>query len=587
MKKILYIITSLLFAVSAFGQVTQLEMNKMVSDSVKNTLADLNVQLSVTVLDSASLNSEAELETLTGVNFYKVGDDIPLADGGLGMTSGDKGSFIYFTAGNALGRFAWTTAGSYLVTGADSTWTTAQLLKDGVAGDGLGGGADDILLGTDSDVTFTVLVNAAGGIETTDDSLNIKLDGATLTLSATGIKVTDNTYQPLEATLTDIADGTIAEDLVNTANPWADNEVADNLTASNYLPLAGGTMTGSVTYNHNGSNSNSDTLIFLSNNGGEIDTQYVVACYGSDPYLRICGSDDAGNPVPVMDIKDQKIVFFNGAGGVDYAFEFNGESNDGTITYDEDNDEFDFDNNITAGGSKVVVMSDTSATIGTKWDDYGYGGFSVYEATTTLTIEAVDQYHAVSLTGISAGDLQGFSYTDGDTGLISAFVERGANLSCVSAGHGLTTGDIVTLVGADIEVGDANHYVGIYSVTVPHVDSFYVAHAYIGDATAVWHEGSYLKCSADAAGMYDATYFTTSYSTNASANNYKYEIYINATAVDEGVGEFTSSGTERHSCDGGWYFTLAQGDRVWLAVENKTDGDDIVPAQISLKLRRM
>ena len=37
-------------------------------------------------------------------------------------------------------------------------------------------------------------------------------------------------YQPLEAILTDIADGTIAEDLVNTANPWADNEVSDTIT---------------------------------------------------------------------------------------------------------------------------------------------------------------------------------------------------------------------------------------------------------------------------------------------------------------------------------------------------------------------
>jgi hypothetical protein len=49
-------------------------------------------------------------------------------------------------------------------------------------------------------------------------------------------------FQPLEATLTDIADGTIAENLVNTANPWADNEVANDITVSNYLPLAGGTM---------------------------------------------------------------------------------------------------------------------------------------------------------------------------------------------------------------------------------------------------------------------------------------------------------------------------------------------------------
>lgn len=48
----------------------------------------------------------------------------------------------------------------------------------------------------------------------------------------------DAAFQPLEATLTDIADGTIAENLVNTANPWADNEVADNITASNYTLLS-------------------------------------------------------------------------------------------------------------------------------------------------------------------------------------------------------------------------------------------------------------------------------------------------------------------------------------------------------------
>ncbi len=43
----------------------------------------------------------------------------------------------------------------------------------------------------------------------------------------------------------DVAE-TITADWVNTANPWADNEVADNITASNYLPLAGGTVTGNA-----------------------------------------------------------------------------------------------------------------------------------------------------------------------------------------------------------------------------------------------------------------------------------------------------------------------------------------------------
>lgn len=55
-------------------------------------------------------------------------------------------------------------------------------------------------------------------------------------------------YQPIESTLTDIADGTIAEDLVNTAYPWADNEVADDITASNYAPLASPALTGIISH---------------------------------------------------------------------------------------------------------------------------------------------------------------------------------------------------------------------------------------------------------------------------------------------------------------------------------------------------
>jgi len=47
-------------------------------------------------------------------------------------------------------------------------------------------------------------------------------------------------YQAAEATLTDIADGTITENLVNTDNPWADNEVADALT------ISGGTVNNSI-----------------------------------------------------------------------------------------------------------------------------------------------------------------------------------------------------------------------------------------------------------------------------------------------------------------------------------------------------
>ena len=43
--------------------------------------------------------------------------------------------------------------------------------------------------------------------------------------------------QAYDAQLADIADGTLTGNFVNTAYPWADNEVADNITASSYLLL--------------------------------------------------------------------------------------------------------------------------------------------------------------------------------------------------------------------------------------------------------------------------------------------------------------------------------------------------------------
>jgi hypothetical protein len=53
----------------------------------------------------------------------------------------------------------------------------------------------------------------------------------------------DLAFQPLETTLTDIADGTITENLVNTANPWADNEVTDTLTIDSSSTVSGLALT--------------------------------------------------------------------------------------------------------------------------------------------------------------------------------------------------------------------------------------------------------------------------------------------------------------------------------------------------------
>lgn len=84
---------------------------------------------------------------------------------------------------------------------------------------------------TDAQVPNTITIDSASAVESTD--LGTLTDGKACTYDLTGTEIDCATdYQPLESTLTDIADGTIAENLVNTANPWADNEVADAITVT-------------------------------------------------------------------------------------------------------------------------------------------------------------------------------------------------------------------------------------------------------------------------------------------------------------------------------------------------------------------
>lgn len=90
----------------------------------------------------------------------------------------------------------------------------------------------DLVVGTGADTAAKVAIGTDGQILFADSN------------EAAGVLWDDSGFQPLEATLTDIADGTIVENLVNTANPWADNEVADNITVTGDVGSATVTASG-------------------------------------------------------------------------------------------------------------------------------------------------------------------------------------------------------------------------------------------------------------------------------------------------------------------------------------------------------
>ena len=168
--------------------------------------------------------------------------------------------------------------------------------------------------------------------------------------------------QPLEATLTDIADGTIAENLVNTTNPWADDEVADDITCSSYLPLAGGTLAGNLTFGDPGTSANSYSLYMIADNATATQTAEVKVVYGADPYLQILVPNDAGTATALLDLHDQRIVIGSQGTGIDYDIFFNGETNQGSITYMEDEDRFDFDAILT---QTYLVLTEQASLPGT------------------------------------------------------------------------------------------------------------------------------------------------------------------------------------------------------------------------------
>jgi len=170
-------------------------------------------------------------------------------------------------------------------------------------------------------------------------------------------------YQPLESTLTDIADGTITENLVNTTNPWADDEIASSATWNarldtativtwadttgasatkndllSYLPLSGGAMTGSIIFTDPGTSINSDTVYFRADNSGTVQEAQIYVAYGANPYLRMSVPNSAGTATPTIDLRSDQMTFGNGDANVDYVYYTNGETNDGFWTYKEDED---------------------------------------------------------------------------------------------------------------------------------------------------------------------------------------------------------------------------------------------------------
>ena len=92
--------------------------------------------------------------------------------------------------------------------------------------------------------TITTLEITDGTIVNNDISASAGIADTKLATISTAGKVSDTALSSTIANLDAVE--TITANWVNTANPWADDEVSDAITASNYLLLSGGTLAGNL-----------------------------------------------------------------------------------------------------------------------------------------------------------------------------------------------------------------------------------------------------------------------------------------------------------------------------------------------------
>jgi len=177
---------------------------------------------------------------LTSVDWNTFNDkqDASLADGLIWVGVAGTPTAVAMNGQATMDNAGAVTLSNGAVIGKTLTGLSLLDSSDVVAGDNIVQALGKVQAQLDSITPYSADGN---GIELTGLVFSLELDGTTLTKSAAGLKLSD-TYAG-QNTITTL--GTITSGTWN-GTSIDDAHIDNNITASNYLPLAGGTMTGGI-----------------------------------------------------------------------------------------------------------------------------------------------------------------------------------------------------------------------------------------------------------------------------------------------------------------------------------------------------
>jgi hypothetical protein len=131
----------------------------------------------------------------------------------------------------------------------------------------------------------------------------------------------------------------------------------------------------------------------------------------------------------------------------------------------------------------------------------------------------------IALRQFTTGSLDGWTFDAGSTGAITAYADAGAGqITVTSNGHGLATGDVVSIRGT-------TNYNGIFVIANALTNTFEITDTWVADDGASdWDEPSNLVAGAAAAGVYDIAWNMSSSEQGGAGSTVTFAAYINGTA---------------------------------------------------------
>lgn len=185
-----------------------------------------------------------------------------------------------------------------------------------------------------------------------------------------------------------------------------------------------------------------------------------------------------------------------------------------------------------------------------------------YDNEVATIIETADT--PIGLYGATLGPIHGLTYDVGGTGAITVYADYSGTVEgavlITSEGHGLETGDIITIRGT-------TSYNGVFQVTVISVDTFYIIDTWVeNDGASDFDKPGGFTVKPGCSGIYIMSGFICT--APSAACTLVFKTYVNTTPQYNTYTERKYAQNDLDTTASVGLLTLSEGDFVWVAVKS-------------------